>query len=72
MAIGASLLFNIRLPINFYSPYRAVNIIDIMPEKDQDGNVVMKEQVTRHRFEFKREGSDVWEDVEIIEERSNA
>jgi hypothetical protein len=51
---------------------RAVNIIDIMPEKDQDGNVVMKEQVTRHRFEFKREGSDMWEDVEIIEERSNA
>jgi hypothetical protein len=32
----------------------------------------MKEQVTRHRFEFKREGSDMWEDVEIIEERSNA
>jgi alginate O-acetyltransferase complex protein AlgI len=28
MAIGASLLFNIRLPLNFYSPYRAVNIID--------------------------------------------
>lgn len=27
MAIGASLLFNIRLPINFNSPYRAVNII---------------------------------------------
>ena len=49
---------------------RAVNIIDLVPEKDQDGNVVMKEQVSRHRFEFKREGSDVWEDVEIVEERS--
>ena len=28
MAIGLSLLFNIRLPINFNSPYRARNIID--------------------------------------------
>jgi len=28
MAIGLSLLFNIRLPINFNSPYRATNIID--------------------------------------------
>lgn len=28
MAIGLSLLFGIRLPINFDSPYRAVNIID--------------------------------------------
>ncbi len=28
MAIGASLLFGIRLPINFNSPYKAVNIID--------------------------------------------
>jgi D-alanyl-lipoteichoic acid acyltransferase DltB (MBOAT superfamily) len=26
MAIGAALLFNIRLPINFYSPYKAKNI----------------------------------------------
>lgn len=26
MAIGAGLLFNIRLPINFYSPYKALNI----------------------------------------------
>jgi len=51
---------------------RAVNIIDIVPEKDQDGNVVMKEQITRHRFEFLREGSVEWEDVEIIEERPNA
>jgi hypothetical protein len=50
---------------------RAVNIVDIVPEKDQDGNVVMKEQITRHRFEFLRDGSDVWEDVEIIEERPN-
>ncbi|MFE8701714.1 MBOAT family O-acyltransferase [Cytobacillus sp. FJAT-54145] len=28
MAIGAALLFNIRLPINFNSPYKAVSIID--------------------------------------------
>jgi len=28
MAIGAALLFNIKLPINFYSPYKAVNIQD--------------------------------------------
>ena len=28
MAIGAGLLFGIRLPINFSSPYKAVNIID--------------------------------------------
>lgn len=28
MAIGLSLLFNIRLPVNFHSPYKAVNIID--------------------------------------------
>ncbi|WP_332444999.1 MBOAT family protein [Wolinella succinogenes] len=28
MAIGASLLFNIRLPINFNSPYKALNIQD--------------------------------------------
>ncbi|BDY13582.1 MBOAT family O-acyltransferase [Hydrogenimonas cancrithermarum] len=28
MAIGAALLFNIRLPINFYSPYKALNIRD--------------------------------------------
>lgn len=28
MAIGAALLFNIRLPINFNSPYKATNIID--------------------------------------------
>jgi D-alanyl-lipoteichoic acid acyltransferase DltB (MBOAT superfamily) len=28
MAIGASLLFNIRLPINFNSPYKAVDIQD--------------------------------------------
>lgn len=28
MAIGAALLFNIRLPINFNSPYKAVNIRD--------------------------------------------
>ena len=28
MAIGAALLFNIQLPINFFSPYKAVNIQD--------------------------------------------
>ncbi len=28
MAIGAALLFGIRLPVNFASPYKAVNIID--------------------------------------------
>lgn len=28
MAIGLGLMFNIRLPINFNSPYKAVNIID--------------------------------------------
>jgi len=28
MATGAALLFNIRLPINFYSPYKATNIQD--------------------------------------------
>lgn len=28
MAIGLALLFNIALPLNFFSPYRAVNIID--------------------------------------------
>jgi alginate O-acetyltransferase complex protein AlgI len=28
MAIGAALLFGIRLPVNFNSPYKAVNIID--------------------------------------------
>ena len=28
MAIGLSLLFGIRLPINFNSPYKAVNIVD--------------------------------------------
>jgi D-alanyl-lipoteichoic acid acyltransferase DltB (MBOAT superfamily) len=28
MAIGLALLFNIRLPVNFFSPYRAVSIVD--------------------------------------------
>jgi D-alanyl-lipoteichoic acid acyltransferase DltB (MBOAT superfamily) len=28
MAIGSALLFNIRLPINFYSPYKALDIRD--------------------------------------------
>ncbi|HHF7367982.1 TPA: MBOAT family O-acyltransferase [Legionella bozemanae] len=28
MAIGLSLLFNIRLPLNFYSPYKSANIIE--------------------------------------------
>jgi D-alanyl-lipoteichoic acid acyltransferase DltB (MBOAT superfamily) len=28
MAVGISLLFNIRLPVNFHSPYRATNIVD--------------------------------------------
>jgi D-alanyl-lipoteichoic acid acyltransferase DltB (MBOAT superfamily) len=28
MAIGAALLFNIKLPINFYSPYKALDIQD--------------------------------------------
>ena len=28
MAIGAALLFNIRLPMNFFSPYKATNIQD--------------------------------------------
>jgi len=28
MAIGIGLMFGIRLPINFFSPYKAVNIID--------------------------------------------
>ena len=28
MAVGISYMFGIRLPINFYSPYQAVNIID--------------------------------------------
>ena len=28
MAIGVSLLFNVRLPLNFNSPYKAVSIID--------------------------------------------
>jgi Predicted membrane protein involved in D-alanine export len=28
MAIGLSLLFNVRMPLNFNSPYKAVNIID--------------------------------------------
>ena len=28
MAVGLSLLFGIRLPVNFHSPYKAVNIID--------------------------------------------
>lgn len=28
MAIGLSLLFNIRLPLNFYSPYKATSIIE--------------------------------------------
>jgi D-alanyl-lipoteichoic acid acyltransferase DltB (MBOAT superfamily) len=28
MAIGAALLFNIRLPINFNSPYKALDIQD--------------------------------------------
>ncbi len=28
MAVGLSLLFGVRLPINFHSPYQAVNIID--------------------------------------------
>lgn len=28
MAVGLSLLFNIRLPLNFYSPYRAGSIIE--------------------------------------------
>jgi D-alanyl-lipoteichoic acid acyltransferase DltB (MBOAT superfamily) len=28
MAIGAALLFGIKLPLNFWSPYKAVNIID--------------------------------------------
>jgi alginate O-acetyltransferase complex protein AlgI len=28
MAIGLSLLFGVRLPLNFHSPYKAVNIVD--------------------------------------------
>ena len=28
MAVGLSLMFGVRLPINFHSPYKAVNIID--------------------------------------------
>ena len=28
MAIGSSLMFNVRLPLNFNSPYKATNIID--------------------------------------------
>ena len=28
MAIGISLMFNIKLPINFNSPYKALNIQD--------------------------------------------
>ncbi|MBI3331792.1 MBOAT family protein [Candidatus Peregrinibacteria bacterium] len=28
MATGAALLFNIRLPLNFYSPYKSLSIID--------------------------------------------
>jgi D-alanyl-lipoteichoic acid acyltransferase DltB (MBOAT superfamily) len=28
MAVGLSLMFGIRLPVNFHSPYKAVNIID--------------------------------------------
>ena len=28
MAIGLALMFNVRLPVNFYSPYRATNIAD--------------------------------------------
>jgi len=28
MAVGLSLLFGVRLPVNFHSPYKAVNIID--------------------------------------------
>ena len=28
MAIGLSLLFGVRLPVNFHSPYKAVNVID--------------------------------------------
>jgi len=28
MAVGLSLMFGVRLPINFHSPYQAVNIID--------------------------------------------
>lgn len=28
MAIGLALLFNIRLPVNFFSPYKATSIID--------------------------------------------
>lgn len=28
MAIGLSLFFGIRLPLNFYSPYKAINVID--------------------------------------------
>lgn len=28
MAIGISLMFNIELPLNFYSPYRAASIVD--------------------------------------------
>jgi D-alanyl-lipoteichoic acid acyltransferase DltB (MBOAT superfamily) len=28
MAVGLSLMFGVRLPVNFHSPYKAVNIID--------------------------------------------
>lgn len=28
MAVGLSLLFGVRLPVNFHSPYKAVNLID--------------------------------------------
>jgi D-alanyl-lipoteichoic acid acyltransferase DltB (MBOAT superfamily) len=28
MAVGLSLLFGVRLPVNFHSPYKAVNIVD--------------------------------------------
>lgn len=67
--MSQSMIFGLTEPI---VAIRAVNIIDIVPEKDSDGNIVMKEQITRHRFEFLRNGSSVWEDVEIIEERANA
>lgn len=36
MAVGLSLVFGIKLPINFYSPYKAWNIIDVMAPMAHD------------------------------------
>ncbi len=46
MAIGAALMFNIKLPVNFNSPYKAVNIQDFWRRFEQQG--ILSYQLSEH------------------------